>query len=47
MAAVDIAEVLEVPPADEDTVLVDAQGKKVLPDIPDEEFEKDLKNDPR
>ncbi len=46
MAAVDIAEVLEVPPADGDTPLVDAQGKKVLPDIPDEEFEKDLKNDP-
>ncbi|MGH3473839.1 MAG: RNA polymerase sigma factor [Aeromicrobium sp.] len=46
VAAVDIAEVLEVPPADEATVLVDAQGKKVLPDIPDEEFEKDLKNDP-
>ncbi len=46
VAAVDIAEVLEVPPADDATVLVDAQGKKVLPDIPDEEFEKDLKNDP-
>jgi RNA polymerase primary sigma factor len=46
VAAVDIAEVLEVPPADDDAVLVDAQGKKVLPDIPDEEFEKDLKNDP-
>ncbi|MEH3034830.1 MAG: RNA polymerase sigma factor [Aeromicrobium erythreum] len=25
---------------------VDANGKKVLPDIPDAEFEKDLKNDP-
>ncbi len=46
VAAVDIAEVLEVPAADDATVLVDAQGKKVLPDIPDEEFEKDLKNDP-
>ncbi|MGH3456667.1 RNA polymerase sigma factor [Aeromicrobium sp.] len=44
--AVDIAEVLEVPAVDPGTVMVDAQGKKVLPDIPDEEFEKDLKNDP-
>jgi RNA polymerase primary sigma factor len=43
---VDIAEALDVPAADGDDVLVDAQGKKVLPDIPDEEFEKDLKNDP-
>jgi RNA polymerase primary sigma factor len=46
VASVDIAEVLEVPPAGDTTTLVDAQGKKVLPDIPDEEFEKDLKNDP-
>ena len=46
VAAVDIAEVLETPPAGKAAVMVDAQGKKVLPDIPDEEFEKDLKNDP-
>ncbi|RYY43750.1 MAG: RNA polymerase sigma factor, partial [Actinomycetales bacterium] len=42
---VDIAEVLEVPAAGE-AAKVDAQGKKILPDIPDEEFVKDLKNDP-
>jgi len=29
-----------------DAVVVDATGKKILPDVPDEEFEKDLKNDP-
>ncbi|WP_414989693.1 RNA polymerase sigma factor [Aeromicrobium sp.] len=29
-----------------ETVVVDAQGKKVLPDISDEEFVKDAKNDP-
>ncbi len=44
-APVDIAEALDVPAA-EDAVLVDAQGKKVLPDISDEVFEKDVKNDP-
>ena len=38
---IDVADVLETPPP-----AVDAQGKKVLPDIPDEEFEKDLKTDP-
>ena len=27
-------------------VATDAKGKKVLPDVPDEEFEKDVKNDP-
>ncbi|WP_423850726.1 RNA polymerase sigma factor [Aeromicrobium sp.] len=40
-ADIDIAKVLEVP-----AVQVDAQGKKILPDIPDEEFEKDLATDP-
>ena len=30
----------------ETEVVVDAQGKKVLPDLPDSEFEKDLANDP-
>jgi RNA polymerase primary sigma factor len=44
-AGVDLAEALETPPAD-GTVQVDAQGKKILPDIPDEEFEKDLATDP-
>lgn len=44
-APVDIAEVLDKPAA-EGAVLVDAQGNKILPDIPDEEFEKDVKNDP-
>ncbi|MDR7087071.1 RNA polymerase primary sigma factor [Aeromicrobium panaciterrae] len=29
-----------------DALVVDADGKKVLPDIPDEEFEKDLATDP-
>ena len=38
--SIDVADVLETPAA-----AVDAQGKKVLPDIPDEEFEKDLKTD--
>lgn len=42
-AAPDVAEALEVPATG---TQVDAQGKKVLPDIPDAEFEKDLKNDP-
>jgi len=45
-AAVDLAEALEVPVVDDGTVRVDAQGKKILPDIPDEEFEKDLATDP-
>jgi RNA polymerase primary sigma factor len=36
--AIDAADVLQTP--------VDAQGKKILPDIPDEEFEKDLATDP-
>ena len=40
---VDLAEALVVPKG---AAVVDAQGKKVLPDIPDEEFEKDVKNDP-
>ncbi|WP_268916162.1 RNA polymerase sigma factor [Aeromicrobium chenweiae] len=44
-AAVDLAEALETPVVD-GTVQVDAQGKKILPDIPDEEFEKDLATDP-
>lgn len=44
-APVDIAEALDVPEAGQ-AAKVDAQGKKVLPDIPDEEFVKDLKNDP-
>ena len=44
-APVDIAEALDVPAAG-GAVMVDAQGKKVLPDISDKEFEKDLKNDP-
>jgi RNA polymerase primary sigma factor len=43
--SVDLAGALETPDA-ADEVLVDAQGKKVLPDISDDEFEKDLKNDP-
>ncbi|MCD4527306.1 RNA polymerase sigma factor [Nocardioides sp. cx-173] len=33
-------------PAAEPIVVVDADGKKILPDIPDEEFEKDVKADP-
>ncbi|MGJ9412537.1 RNA polymerase sigma factor [Aeromicrobium sp. CF4.19] len=44
-APVDIAEALDVPAAG-GAVLVDAQGKKILPDIPDEVFEKDVKTDP-
>ncbi|MET0930852.1 MAG: sigma-70 factor domain-containing protein, partial [Aeromicrobium sp.] len=44
-AGIDVADVLEVPAVD-GTVQVDAQGKKILPDIPDEEFEKDLATDP-
>jgi RNA polymerase primary sigma factor len=39
-AGIDMAKVLEVP------VRVDAKGNKILPDIPDEEFEKDLATDP-
>ena len=39
--AVDMADVLETPAAQ-----VDENGKKVLPDISDEEFVKDVKNDP-
>ncbi len=38
-AAVDLTNALEVP-------VVDAKGNKILPDIPDEEFEKDLATDP-
>ena len=34
------------PPTVETVVVVDEAGKKVLPDVPDEEFEKDLANDP-
>ena len=41
-APLDDATALEAPA----TVLVDAQGNKVLPDISDDEFEKDLKTDP-
>ncbi|MCW2749432.1 MAG: polymerase sigma factor [Aeromicrobium sp.] len=37
---IDMAKVLEVP------VQLDAKGNKILPDIPDEEFEKDLATDP-
>ncbi|MCW2770990.1 MAG: polymerase sigma factor [Aeromicrobium sp.] len=44
-AAVDLADALETPPV-AGTVQVDAQGKKILPDIPDAEFEKDLATDP-
>ena len=44
-AAPDVAEVLDVPAGGSGTQ-VDAQGKKILPDISDAEFEKDLKNDP-
>ncbi|WP_371811300.1 RNA polymerase sigma factor [Aeromicrobium sp. CFBP 8757] len=44
-AAVDLADALETP-AVADAAAVDAQGKKILPDIPDEEFEKDLATDP-
>ena len=40
-AGVDLTTALEVPAAQ-----IDADGKKVLPDIPDEEFEKDLATDP-
>ena len=43
---IDLADALEVPPVGDGTVMVDAQGKKILPDIPDEEFEKDLATDP-
>ncbi|KAA1378761.1 RNA polymerase sigma factor [Aeromicrobium fastidiosum] len=42
-AAVDLAQALEVPAVGDK---FDAQGKKILPDIPDEEFEKDLATDP-
>ncbi|MEV7396182.1 RNA polymerase sigma factor [Aeromicrobium sp. NPDC092404] len=45
-AGIDLADALEVPPVADGTVMVDAQGKKILPDIPDEEFEKDLATDP-
>ncbi|VXB98729.1 RNA polymerase sigma factor SigA [Aeromicrobium sp. 9AM] len=45
-ASIDLADALEVPPVADGTVMVDAQGKKILPDIPDEEFEKDLATDP-
>ncbi len=45
-AGIDLADALEVPPVGDGTVMVDAQGKKILPDIPDEEFEKDLATDP-
>jgi RNA polymerase primary sigma factor len=45
-AAVDLAEALEVPAVGDKAAAVDAQGKKILPDIPDEEFEKDLATDP-
>ncbi len=45
-ASIDLADALEVPPVAAGTVMVDAQGKKILPDIPDEEFEKDLATDP-
>jgi len=38
---VDLADVLETPPT-----TVDADGKKVLPDISDDEFVKDVQNDP-
>jgi len=38
---IDVAEVLETP-----APKVDADGKKVLPDISDEEFVKDVENDP-
>ena len=38
-AGVDLTNALEVP-------TVDAEGNKILPDIPDEEFEKDLATDP-
>ncbi len=44
-APVDIADALDVPEGGQ-AAKVDAQGKKVLPDISDEEFVKDLKNDP-
>jgi RNA polymerase primary sigma factor len=44
-AGIDLADALEVPVVD-GTVMVDSQGKKILPDIPDEEFEKDLATDP-
>ncbi|WP_344771335.1 RNA polymerase sigma factor [Aeromicrobium panaciterrae] len=40
-AGVDLTNALEVP-----AVQVDADGNKILPDIPDEEFEKDLATDP-
>ncbi len=40
-AAVDLTNALQVP-----AVQVDAKGNKILPDIPDEEFEKDLATDP-
>ena len=45
-AAVDLAEALEVPAVSDKAVKVDAQGKKILPDIPDEEFEQALATDP-
>ncbi|MCD9197639.1 RNA polymerase sigma factor [Aeromicrobium wangtongii] len=45
-AGVDLADALEVPVIADATVQVDAQGKKILPDIPDAEFEKDLATDP-
>ncbi|WP_290514926.1 RNA polymerase sigma factor, partial [Aeromicrobium sp.] len=45
-ASIDLANALEVPAVVDGTVKVDASGKKILPDIPDEEFEKDLATDP-
>ncbi|MCD4534856.1 RNA polymerase sigma factor [Nocardioides sp. cx-169] len=42
-AATDAA---QTAPTAEPIVVVDADGKKILPDIPDEEFEKDVKADP-
>ncbi|MBC7558028.1 MAG: RNA polymerase sigma factor [Dermatophilaceae bacterium] len=43
---VQLDKALKTPGVVEGAVIVDAQGNKVLPDIPDDVFEKDLKTDP-
>jgi RNA polymerase primary sigma factor len=45
-AGIELDKALKTPGVVEGAVQVDAQGKKVLPDISDDEFEKDLKSDP-
>ncbi|WP_423842836.1 RNA polymerase sigma factor [Aeromicrobium sp.] len=45
-AAIELDKALRTPGVVEGAIIVDAQGNKVLPDIPDDVFEKDLKTDP-